>query len=69
MHVQTKRIQHQTSDGTAYWVWRDHSGIRWALQDWPDDGVGIQRYGRSKTIARARRDIERSHARWRSVSL
>jgi len=69
MHAQTKRTEHKTSDGTAYWIWFDHSGVRWALQDWPDDGIGLQRYGRSPNLFHARSAIERSHARWRSVRL
>jgi hypothetical protein len=53
----------------SYLIWKDFTGsVRWAVEDWPDDGVGMQRYGQAKTVPEARKQIEKSHRMWSEVT-
>ncbi len=62
------KIRHKVR-GVSYLIWKDFTGsVRWAVEDWPDDGVGMQRYGRAKTVPEARKQIEKSHRLWSEVT-
>ncbi len=37
----------------AYWVWRDGLQHRWAVIDWPDNGLGTRNHGAARSLAAA----------------
>ncbi len=33
-----------------YRIWRDGRDVRWAIEDWPDDGIGGQNHGSAGSL-------------------
>lgn len=50
-----------TAKGGRYLVWFTGRVWRWALREWPDDGIGLRSYGSADTPADVMRAINEDH--------
>jgi len=50
-----------TAKGGRYLIWSDGPRWRWALRDWPDDGLGLRSYGSGRRLAEIMAAINEDH--------